>query len=122
MPTELSAEEVEKLSKDFKRCGPETVDAILKFRRDGDDSVIPVIVRGVLRRYLRDEAKEFVDTAGPDTPLSSLGVDSLTMLEIMLDVQDALDVTVDDTELRKLQTIGDVVQMLGEKANSREQV
>ena len=116
---ELSAEEVEKLSKDFKRCGPETVDAILKFRRDGDDSVIPVIVRGVLRRYLRDEAKEFVDTAGADTPLSSLGVDSLTMLEIMLDVQDALDVTVDDAELRKLQTIGDVVQMLGEKANHR---
>lgn len=116
MPTELTAEESEKIRRNFKRCGDETVEAILEFRRGRDVARIPFIARGIIGRYLRDEAKGAIASASLDTPLTSLGVDSLTMLEIILDLQEALDVSIEDSELRDLQTIGDVFDLLTRKA------
>jgi acyl carrier protein len=116
MPAELSAQQSDKLRRNFKRCGEETIEAILKFRQDGGVSAVPLIARGIISRYLRDEAKEAIASAAPETPLSSLGVDSLTMLEIILDVQEALDISIEDSELKGLQTIGDVYQLLMDKA------
>ena len=115
MQTELSAEQIDKLRRNFKRCGDETIQAILAFRQTGERLAVPVITRGIINRYLRDEAREFYASAAADTVLSSLGVDSLTMLEIILDVQEALDISIEDSELKQLQTIGDVNQLLMEK-------
>ena len=39
-------------------------------------------------------------------------MDSLMMLEVVLDVQDALDVTVEDAELRRVTTFNDVSELL----------
>lgn len=119
MPAELSAEQSEKIRRNFKRCGEETIEAILKFRQEGALSAVPLIARGIISRYLRNEAKEAIASAVPETPLSSLGVDSLTMLEIILDVQEALDISIEDSELKDLQTIGDVYQLLIDKASSQ---
>src|SRR4051794_25381700 len=105
MPTELSAEEIDKLKRSFKRCDEETVEAILAFRKTGEVSAVPIITRGIIARYLRSETKQFFASAAPETPLSSLGVDSLTMLEIVLDVQEALDISIDDSELKRLKTV-----------------
>jgi acyl carrier protein len=115
MPTELSAEEVDGLKKTFKRCGDEMIEAIIAFRRTGDGTTIPVIVHGIIRRYLREETRAFLDQAPPETPLASLGVDSLTMLEIALDVQEALNIYIEDSDLKVMQTIGDVNRFLAEK-------
>jgi len=115
MPTELSTEETEELKRKFKRCSEETMAAILSFRQTGDLSTLPIIVRGIVRRYLREETRAFFDQAGPETPLSSLGIDSLTMLEIMLDVQDALNIYIEDSDLKRLQTIGEVDEFLQQK-------
>ena len=120
MPTELSAEEVEKLRRGFKRCDEETIQAILTFRQTGEPSAVPVITRGIISRYLRAETRDFFASAAPDTPLSSLGVDSLTMLEIVLDIQEALDVSVEDSELKRLHTVGDVNQLLVEKTSHQQ--
>lgn len=108
-PTE---EEVEQLRRSFKRCREGTVDAIIELRRTGDPSFIPTIVRGIVWRYVQGEVREVVDNATPETPLASLGIDSLMMLEIVLDVQDALDVVIEDADLRRMQTIGDVTGFL----------
>jgi acyl carrier protein len=37
------------------------------------------------------------------------------MLEIILDVQDALDITIEDSELRGFETLGDVTGFLEKK-------
>jgi acyl carrier protein len=34
------------------------------------------------------------------------------MLEVVLDVQDALDVVIEDSDLRQMHTIGDVIEFL----------
>ncbi len=114
MPAEVSDAEVEQLRKSFRRCREGTADAIIELRRTGDTSLITPIVRGIVWRYVQEEARAVLDNATPETPLASLGLDSLMMLEVVLDVQDALDVTIDDSDLRQMRTIGDVIEFLTE--------
>ena len=44
--------------------------------------------------------------------IEDLGLDSLTMMEIMIKVEDILHVTVSDEELRHFRTLGDVRQFI----------
>jgi acyl carrier protein len=112
MPTDLTDEQINKLKHDFRRCREGTAEAIINLRRTGDTALIPEILRGIVWRYVRPEAREQVEKASLETPLSALGMDSLMMLEVVLDVQDALDVTVEDAELRRVKTFDDVSQLL----------
>src|SRR3712207_4334826 len=111
MPTEVSDAEVEQVRKSFRRCREGTADAIIELRRTGDTSLITPIVRGIVWRYVQEETRAVLDNATPETPLASLGIDSLMMLEVVLDVQDALDVTIEDSDLRRMRTIGDVIEL-----------
>ena len=115
MPTELTQAQIDEITRNYKRCREGTVDAIVNLRRTGDTSNIPTIMRGVVWRYVRPEIRSQAETAPPETPLTNLGMDSLMMLEVVLDLQDALDVTIEDSELRKMQTIGDVTELLTQK-------
>ena len=72
----------------FKRCREGTVDAIIDFQRTGDPESVTTIVRGIVWRYVHKDVQSRVDQATAETPLASLGIDSLTMMEIVLDVQD----------------------------------
>jgi 3-hydroxyacyl-[acyl-carrier-protein] dehydratase len=112
MPTELTDEQITKVQHDFRRCRDGTAEAIINLRRTGDTALIPEILRGIVWRYVRPEAREQVEQASLDTPLSALGMDSLMMLEVVLDVQDALDVTVEDAELRRVKTFKDISDLL----------
>jgi 3-hydroxyacyl-[acyl-carrier-protein] dehydratase len=112
MPTELSDEQIKKVNHDFRRCREGTAEAIIKLRRTGDTALIPEILRGIVWRYVRPESREQVEKASLETPLSALGMDSLMMLEVVLDVQDAIDVTVEDAELRQVKTFDDVSHLL----------
>jgi len=115
MRTPPTEEEIEKLSRSFKRCREGTVAAIINLRRDGDPSLIPEIIRGIVWRYVQEDSREVVERATPETPLSSLGIDSLMMLEIVLDVQDALDIVIEDADLKRMETIGDVNELLRQR-------
>ena len=112
MPTSLTQEEIEQIRHNFRRCREGTADAIIELRRRGDLELIPTIVRGIVWRYVRDETQPAVDGATAEAPLASLGIDSLTMMEIVLDVQDALNVTIEDADLKKMKTIGDLIEFL----------
>lgn len=112
MATELTDEEKDSLRRSFKRCREGTVEAIIALRETGDTAQIPAIVRGIVWRYVQPEARPVVEEATPETPLVALGIDSLMMLEVVLDVQDALDLVIEDSDLRQMQTIGDVVSFL----------
>jgi acyl carrier protein len=112
MVTELTDEQMTKVKHDFRRCREGTPEAIINLRRTGDTTLIPEILRGIVWRYVRPEAREQVEKASLETSLSALGMDSLMMLEVVLDVQDALDVTVEDAELRRVKTFDDISQLL----------
>jgi len=115
MRTPPTEEQIEQVRRSFKRCREGTVDAIIDLQRTGDPEFIPTIVRGIVWRYVHKDVQSRVDQATAETPLASLGIDSLTMMEIVLDVQDALDLVIEDADLRRMQTIGDVIGFLQQR-------
>ncbi|MGZ5127571.1 MAG: acyl carrier protein [Chthoniobacterales bacterium] len=120
MSTELTADEIDKLRRSFKRCREGTVEAIIKLRTTADPAFIPEILRGIVWRYVQPEAREVVDQATPETPLESLGIDSLMMLEVVLDVQDALDIVIEDADLRRVRTMGEVIELLQQRFTEKQ--
>lgn len=111
-PTE---EQVDQIRRSFRRCREGTSDAIVELQQTGNLDLIPTIVRGIVWRYVSKEVQPRVDKATEDQELSSFGIDSLTMMEVVLDIQDALDVVIEDSDLRQMRTIGDVIGFLRQR-------
>jgi acyl carrier protein len=116
----MTDEQVAELKQQFKRCNEQTIDAIVKFRQTGDTALLPQIVRGVVQRYLPADKVDLLNNATEDTNLSELHIESLTMLEIVLDIQDAVDVVIEDAELREVKTLGDVRKFLELKLAAKQ--
>ena len=108
-------EQVDQIRRSFRRCREGTSEAIVELQRTGNLDLIPTIVRGIVWRYVSKEVQPRVEKATEDQELSSLGIDSLTMMEVVLDVQDALDVVIEDSDLRQMRTIGDVIGFLRQR-------
>ena len=115
MRTAPTEEQIQQIRHNFRRCREGTVDAIIDLQRTGDPELIPTIVRGIVWRYVRENVRPIVDQATAETPLASLGIDSLTMMEVVLDVQDALDLVIEDADLKQMSTIGDVIGFLQQR-------
>ena len=80
---------------------------------------MPAIVRGIITHYVDPAMREQLRQPADHLRLvEDLGLDSLTLMEIMIKVEDILRVTVSDQELRHFRTLGDirqfVVQAVGE--------
>jgi len=115
MVTPLTEEQIDQIRRSFKRCREGTADAIINLRGTGDPEFIPTIVRGIVWRYVQKDVQPIVDQATAETPLASIGMDSLTMMEVVLDVQDALELVIEDADLRRMQTIGNLIGFLQER-------
>lgn len=69
---------------------------------------VPAIVRGIITHYVEPEVRDRLKEPADNLRLiEDLGLDSLTMMEIMIKVEDLLEVTVSDEELRHFRTLGD---------------
>ena len=102
----------------MKRCRPEAVEAAKKYRENGDPKLAPVIVLGIVERFLEPEMREKLEDGGANLRfMEDLGVDSLTMVEIVMTVEQVLDVKIDNEELRELRTLGDVNSYITARLN-----
>ena len=111
----------EDLKELLKRCPVGTYEAALAFRKTKDISQVEIIVMGIIDRHLEPEQREIL--ADSDDTLrmyEDLGMDSLTMLEVVMLVEQTLEVSIDNEELRDLRTIGDVKAYLNAKAKGEE--
>lgn len=97
----------------LKRCSAPTYEAARQFRETGDIGHLPVIVHGVIERYVKRDLHDRFQRAPDDLLLSAhLGVDSLTMMEIVLLAEDVLQISIHNEDLRPLRTLGDVQQFV----------
>lgn len=111
----------EELAELLKRCSPDTLQAAVSFRKSKDFSEIETIVLGIIDRHLEPEQREVFKDADDSFRLyEDLGLDSLTMLEIVMLVEQTLQVSIDNEELRDLRTIGDVKLYLEAKVKGVE--
>ena len=67
------------------------------------------MVIGVIERFVEPDLRVKLKDADDDLRLiEDLGIDSLTMMEIVILVEDVLQMTINNDELRNLRTVGDV--------------
>ena len=112
----FTAQEEAQLCETLKRCSPLTREAACAFRRTGDFERVPAIVRGVIERFVESDRRATLHAVGPKLRLvEDLGIDSLTMMEIVMLAEEALPITISNEELRHLRTLGEVEEFITSK-------
>jgi len=97
------------LRESLKRCSPSTFEAAVQFRKTNNAEHVPAVVIGVIERFVEPDLRIKLKDADDDLRLiEDLGIDSLTMMEIVILVEDVLQMSINNEELRNLRTVGDV--------------
>jgi len=105
----FTAEDEAALRESLKRCTPATVEAAVNFRKTREPGHLPQIIIGVIERFVEPDLRPKLKDAPEDLRLmEDAGIDSLTMMEIVLLVEDVLQMQINNEELRNLRTIGDI--------------
>ena len=121
METKSDISDSEELRELLKRCPAGTFEAALAFRSEKDVSQIEKIVLGIIDRHLEPEQREILAKSDDSLRMyEDLGMDSLTMLEIVMMIEQTLMVSIDNEELRDLRTLGDVKAYLDAKAKGEK--
>jgi 3-hydroxyacyl-[acyl-carrier-protein] dehydratase len=97
----------------LKRCSASTYEAACRFRQTGDPDCLPVIILGVIEHHVDPDLRAKLRDADDGLRLiEDLGIDSLTMMEIVAQAEDVLPVSISSEELCLLRTLGDVKQVI----------
>lgn len=97
----------------LKRCSASTYEAACQFRKTGNTEHLPAIVLGVIERYVEPDLRAKLKDPDDDLRLvEDVGIDSLTMMEIVILVEDVLQMSINNEELRHLRTLGDIKQFI----------
>ncbi len=112
-PTE---QDINNLRTSLKRCSAETIEAAVRFRTTGDLKELPTVVYGIIERHLPAENTRSLAAAPDDTRLiEDLGIDSLTLLEIVLSIEETVGISIENEELREIATLGQVKTFIEHK-------
>jgi 3-hydroxyacyl-[acyl-carrier-protein] dehydratase len=108
-PKTFSAEDESTLRESLKRCSPATIEAAIAYRKTQEVSHMPAVIIGVIERFVEPDLRVKLKAADDDLRLvEDLGIDSLTMMEIVILVEDVLQMQINNDELRNLRTVGDI--------------
>lgn len=103
----------------LRRCSPETLAAARRFRQTGDPRDLPTIVRGVIARFVERELRPKLQQESDELRLvEDLGLDSLSLMEIVVMAEDVLNISVSNEELMRLRTVGDVQHFVAAKVGA----
>jgi 3-hydroxyacyl-[acyl-carrier-protein] dehydratase len=97
------------------------VEAAVRFRERGDATEIPTIVYGLIERYQPATSAVRLADANDDTRLvEDLGLDSLTLLELVLSIEEVLQLRIENEELKAIRTVGQMKKFLQEKISGTQ--
>lgn len=105
----VSESEQENLKDTLKRCPEGTFEALLEYRSSGSFEALSTFLVGCIKRHTDEEYQACLDE-GSDTVsfIDDLGIDSMTMMEVVMMVEECLQIHIDNQDLMNLQTIGDL--------------
>lgn len=108
-PKSFTSEDEAHLREALKRCSASTYHAACQFRKTGHTKHLPAIVLGVIERNVEPDLRSKLRHPHDDLCLAEdLGIDSLTMMEIVILAEDVLRISINNDELCRLRTLGDV--------------
>lgn len=81
-----------------------------------------VDVLGLFSRIARKvDEKASLASVSRESKFSALGIDSISMMEIIGEIEDELDIKLSDDRLAQLQTVGDMERVVLERLGARIQ-
>ncbi len=101
----------------LRRCSEPTIQAALAYRSTKDPvHTLPIVV-GIIERYVDPELRPKLAGGGEQLRfIEDLALDSLTMMEIVMLVEEVTGLTISNDELRGLATVGDIRVFIDRKA------
>ena len=104
------------LRETLKRCSPETIEKAGELRKTGNAELAGPVVIGIIARFLEPEKRDLLkDPKDSLRMVDDLGLDSLTMVEIVLAVEDAVGTSIDNEDVQKIHTLGDIKAFISSK-------
>ena len=105
----FTAEDEANVREALKRCSAATYESAVQYRKTGNTEHLPSIILGIIERFVEPDLRAKLRDPDDDLRIiEDLGVDSLTMMEIVVLVEDVLQMSINNEELRHLRTVGDV--------------
>lgn len=112
----------DRLEEELRRAPEGTREALQGFKQTGELQQLEKFVHGIIARNIDDTYLETLESADDATRVvDDLGIDSLTMVEIAITLEDALGIELIDEELRELETLGDIRKHLIKLTGARHQ-
>ncbi|MGH8018741.1 MAG: phosphopantetheine-binding protein [Opitutaceae bacterium] len=97
------------LRESLKRCSAATVEAAVAYRQRKDPALISTVVLGIFERFLDPAAAQKLKEPDDDLRvMEDLGLDSLTLMEAVILIEEVVQISINNDELRNLRTIGDI--------------
>ncbi len=117
-PETFSAEEEAALRESLRRCSPKAVEAAIDYRKSGDPRHLPVVIIGIFERFVEPDLRPRLAATDSDDlrVIEDLGLDSLTMMEIVMLVEEVSKTQIANDELRQLSTLGDIKAFVDARA------
>jgi acyl carrier protein len=110
-------EELESLKETLKRCPEGTLEALLDFRQTKSKASLHEFLVGVLKRHVEPEFEGLLDQENLQLSfVDDLGIDSMTMMEIVIMVETCLGIHIENEELMEIQNYGDLDRYISEHA------
>ncbi len=116
-PAQVTSPDETHLRESLKRCSAATVEAAVAYRQRKDPALIPTVVLGIFERFLEPAAAQKLKEPDDDLRvMEDLGLDSLTLMEAVILIEEVVQISINNDELRNLRTIGDIRIFIDHKA------
>lgn len=103
----------------LKHCPEGTLEALLDFRATGNADSLLTFVKGAMIRHLDLEQAAALEVATMDSKLiDDVGIDSLTLTEIVIMIEECLAISIPNEDLMKLETLGSLQEYLKVRATA----
>ncbi len=115
-PENFTSEQEQALRDALKRCSSETIENAVEFRKTGNKELLDSIVIGIIERFAEPEKAELLHSGNDQIDMvQDLELDSLTMVEIVLCVEETLGVSVDNEDIQSLHSLADIKSYIKQK-------
>lgn len=110
------APEEAQLRESLKRCSVPVIEAAVRYRATKNVELVPTIVLGIIERFLESGSVERLRQADDDVRvIEDLGLDSLTLMEAVILIEEVVQISINNDELRSLRTVGDIKVFIDHK-------
>lgn len=92
----------DRLEEELRRAPAGTKEALETFKETNAPEALEIFIRGIIARNIDESYEEALSLADENTHfVDDLGVDSLTMMEIAMTLEDALEIELVDDSLKE---------------------